>query len=233
MPICPNCGVELAAEAESCPLCGVSLGSGQPHRTPESYLDPENAEKLTKEERRTIGWEVVSVSAVIAAVVVSAVNLLDRRSLTWALYPLASLALVWLLLTIPLKLRRMPVLAGIVAATAVPLFLVALNLIEGKLSWAFPIAVPIALIVEVSAGAAGFAARKAKRKGPNVLAFGLLAASATCIGIEATLSLQLFGRVSLAWSAIVASALVPVSGFLLYLHHRVTKRANLRKLFRL
>ncbi len=233
MPLCPNCGVELAAEAKTCPLCGASMKTGQASQGPEHFLDPEDKEKLTIEERRTIGWEVLTVSSGIAAVVVSAVNLIDTRSLTWALYPLASLATLWLLISIPLKFRNRPPLAIFIALAAVPLFLISLNLIEGPLGWSIRIAVPIALMVEASAGAAVLAVAKAKRKGPNVLAFGLLAASASCIGIESTISTQVFGFVTLTWSAIVASALVPVSGFLLYLHHRVSKRANLRKLFRL
>jgi hypothetical protein len=233
MPTCPKCRVELAEGTRACPLCGFSLEVGPPGSAPEHYLDPSGSEGLTDEERTTIAWEVLSVSTLIGAVVVSAVNLIVDRTLSWALYPLAALALVWVLFTALFKLGKRPLQAVLLSGAALPAFLLGLDLIDGGLGWAPAVAVPIALVVELSAGAAAFASLRAKRKGPNVFAFCLVAVSASCAGIDATVGLYSFGRLSFGWSAIVASALVPVAAFLLYLHHRVTKKANLRKLFRL
>ncbi|HUW41444.1 MAG TPA: zinc ribbon domain-containing protein [Rectinemataceae bacterium] len=232
MPLCPKCGVELAADLDHCPLCGTPLADGlaRPH---ESIFDPEDRESFTDEERRTIAWEVLSVSIGIGIAVVSLVDLFLERRLTWSLYPIASLIFVWLLLTAPLKLRSHPVLAAVLSGVSALAFLLALNLIQGRLDWALAVAIPIAVDAEVSAAAAVFAACRAKRKGVNVIAFGLLAVTLLCVGIEATLGQYLYGRIALYWSAMVATALVPVAGFLFYLHHRVTKKANLRRLFRL
>lgn len=169
----------------------------------------------------------------IGGAVVLLVDLFLDGRLTWSLYPIASLVFVWLLLTAPLKLKKRPILAAVMAGVSVLAFLLALNLIQGRLNWAPAVAIPIAVDAELSAAAAVFATSRVRRKGVNVIAFCLLAVTALCIGVESTLGQYLDGRISLHWSAVVATALVPVAGFLFYLHHRVTKKANLRRLFRL
>ncbi len=237
MPYCPNCGVELEEKASACPLCGTpSFGANAKAENAARearFIDPENWEKLTDRERHKIVWEVMSVSTAIAAAVVCAMNLLMSRELTWALYPLASLVLAWILMTSPLRLRSRPALAILVAACAVPAFLVALDLFDGALGWSLRIGIPIALTAELSSALASLAAAKALRKGINIIAFALIAAAATCVGIEAVLGLYGTGRLELQWSVVVAVSLASVAAFLLYLHHRVTTKVNLRKLFRL
>ena len=237
MPYCPKCGVELDEKAAACPLCGTPsfAAPAQPEGAAraERYIDPEDQEKLTEGERLKIAWEMISVSAAIAAAVVCAMNLLMNRELSWALYPLASLVLAWLLLTSPFRLRSHPTLAVLVAACATPAFLVGLDLFDGRLDWSLRVGVPIAFMAELSAALAAFAGVKARRKGINIIAFALIAAAATCIGIEVALGLFLAGKIVLQWSVVVAVSLGSVATFLLYLHHRVTTKVNLRKLFRL
>lgn len=232
MPTCPDCGVELAEDARSCPLCGKPLGDARPHAH-EKYIDPEDRERLTERERRTIAWEVLSVSSAIAAVAVLAVNLIDSGALTWALYPLFCLAFAWTVFTGVFLLYRKPLLAILFPALALHAFLVGLDLVDGRLSWALPLALPIALDAELSAAAAYLLSRVSKRKGANLIALALLAVVTLCIGVESTLDNFLSGRVALSWSAIVAFTLVPIACFLFYLHYRVGKKTNLRKLFRL
>jgi len=232
MALCPKCGVELDEGLTSCPLCGTPLTSDE-GRPRESIFDPEDREKFTEDERRTIAWEVVSVSAGIAAAVVCLVDLLLERTLSWSLYPISSLIFLWILFTAVLRLGKRPLSATIVAAVALPLYLLVLNLIEGSLTWGPTLAVPIAIIAELAAGLVVFAMSKVRRKGANVIAFCLLGVSLLCIGIDASLNLYFEAHLGLRWSTIVATALVPVAGFLFYLHHRVTKKSNLRKLFRL
>jgi hypothetical protein len=237
MPYCPKCGVELEEKASACPLCGTPsfTAAAKPESAArgERYIDPEDIEKLTEGERLKIAWEVISISAMIAAAVVCAMNLFMSHELSWALYPLASLVLAWILLTSSLRLRSHPFLATLVAACAAPAFLVSLDLFDGELGWSLHVGVPIALIAELSAAIAAFAGVRARRKGINIIAFSLIATAATCVGIEATLGLFLAGRLELRWSLVVAVSLSSVAAFLLYLHHRVTTKVNLRKLFRL
>lgn len=234
MAYCPNCGVELAPEAKACPLCGSAVGApAGADRQAERIFDPEDREKLTDRERQTIVWEILSVSALIAAVAVSAVNLFVEGRLSWALYPLISLAFAWILMSSAFLLGRHPLLSALASALALPVFLLGLDLIGGGLSWSLLPALPIVLVVESSLALVSLFVVRSKRRSVNVIAFVLLGAVLICIGIEAILDLSYGIGLVLTWSSIVAFALVPVSAFLLYLHYRVGRRASLRKIFRL
>jgi hypothetical protein len=230
--VCPRCDVELSPDATFCPLCGTCLDPANPAPRLD-YIDPDDAEHLTDLERRKIGLEVLSVSAIIATLAVSAVNLATAGALTWALYPLVSLGFAWVLGAALIGAFRPRILAFLLPGAALLLFLVGLDLIEGGLSWAPRLAIPIALDAEIAFGLAAFLSSRARRKGANVAAFFFIATSAVCVGIEVMTDLLAGGPVRLGWSSIVGFALVPVSVFLLYLHHRLGQKASLRKLFRL
>jgi hypothetical protein len=177
-------------------------------------------------------WEVISVAALITASVIAGVNLLDSGSLTWSMYPVFSLGLVWTLVTASFVGKKNLPAAVALAALSLPIYLVCIDAIDGTLVWAFPVAIPIALICELAATGAIVASLHARRKGMNVIGFILIAVSAICLGVESTVDIFGHGQISLHWSAITSLTLVPISAFLLYLHHRVVKKANLHKLLR-
>ncbi len=233
MPYCSDCGVELAPDARHCPLCGKPIDVPHEQASHEHYIDPEDRERLTDKERRIIVWETLSVSALIAALTVAAINFLVAHALTWSLYPLFSLAFIWVVFTSPLLLAGRPFWAVLLPAIALPAFLIGLDAVDGRLSWAPPVALPIAFTFEALTAAAAFFIRASKRKGANVIAYALLAIAGLCVGIEATVDHFVRRRVVLGWSAIVAIALVPIALFLFYLHYRIGRKTNLRKLFRL
>jgi len=255
VPYCPNCGVELAASALKCPLCGASavtelgdeeraaraargLGleslsamdtrSGDP-----SVEDKDFASAAGGRERDTLRWEVLSVSTLISAIAVCAVNLLTTENLSWALYPLSSLTFVWVVLTALIELRAKPALGLPIAFLALPAYLLALDFVEGQLSWAWPIGIPIAVIVEASFGLAFYISGLTKWRPLLAMSFFFLAATLSCLGIEGSLSLALLGGIRIRWSGVVAASLIPVSGFLIYVHLRVLHNARIRRLFRL
>lgn len=268
MAYCPNCGVELAAEATKCPLCGAkavgelspeerasrasaSLASrpkgdshqGGPDRGPDGDSHQEgpeggsrgdshrNGEEAQARERNTLRWEVLSVSALISAIAVCAVDLLTSGRLSWALYPLFSLAFVWVELSALIELRGLPLLGLPLAFASLPLYLLALDLVDGRLDWAWPVGMPIAVIVELAFGLALLVAALLRWKPLLSLALLLLAATLSCLGIDGSLSLAAGGALRFTWSGIVAAAVVPVSGFLVYVHFRVLRIARLRRLF--
>jgi hypothetical protein len=236
MAYCPDCGVELAPDASSCPLCGRPVdrkaGHGA-HFNVVELLDPEDRDRLSSAEQYRVGWEVRSVSAAIAAAAVSAINLVDSGRLSWALYPLASILFLWIVSSAIIGLGKKPILAGLVVALAIPAFLLALDAVDGELGWSLHIALPIAAVTELATLSVGLAVRKAARKGINLIAFALLGVVAVCVGIELSLGFALWGRFACKWSAIVAFTLIPVAAFLLYLQYRLGKGTSLRRIFRL
>jgi hypothetical protein len=238
MAYCPNCGVELDKDALACPLCktpvarNAEAGAAHP-RVAEQFIDPEDREGLSEGERRLILWEVRSVCAAIAAVAVAAVNLLVDHRLSWSLYPLFSLALLWLVATAARFFHGRPGLVAMVAAIGLPLLCLGFNWIDGGPGWAVAIAFPIILVIEAGAALLTWAWHTVKRRGVNLIGTALLVVVGVCLAIEATIDLARGGSVYFFWSAIVGFSLVPVSAFLFYVHYRAGKKSNFRRVFRL
>lgn len=248
MPYCPDCGVELATSASRCPLCGTKPVDELPveervRRAVSNYspsLDSDRrssapAENLVSEgrENNTLRWEMLSVSVLISACAVSAINLLTSGTLSWALYPLFSLAFVWVAVSTLIELRGLPLLGLPLAFASLPLYLLALDLVDGRISWSWPVAIPIAILIELSFGLALLVASRFRWKPLPSLAALLLAATLSCFGIEGSLSLALTDRLLLRWSAVVAASVVPIAIFLVYIHLRAPHVARLRRLFHL
>ncbi|MEN6499834.1 MAG: DUF6320 domain-containing protein [Rectinema sp.] len=246
MPYCPDCGVEIG-DAPRCPLCGApNPRAGTASDTQKSCVDaelgksselhfmPEVAEKeFSNTEKRTIAWEVLSVAFGIAMLVLAAVNLFESRRLSWSLYPIASMLLLWVEGTALLVLKRNPILRALLALIAPLAFLVGLGFITQSPRWALGLAVPIAVLTESLAGAVFLAISKSKQKGLNVIAYVLVAIAALCIGLEICIDLFSRGAVVFDWAPICTISLLPIAAFLLYLHYRVVKTTNLRRLFHL
>lgn len=245
MPYCPNCGVELAADALKCPLCGAAAVAelAEAERAARAAASLAAAEtsvgdggastKAQTRERNKLRWEMLSVSALISAVAVCAVNLLTSDTLSWALYPLFSLLFVWIELSALIELRDKPALGLPIAFVALPSYLFALDIVEGGLGWSWPIGIPVAVIVEIAFGLAVLLSSLLRWKPLLAMALFFLAATLSCLGIDGSLSIATKGALRIGWSGVVAAAVVPVSGFLVYVHFRVLKVARLRRLFRM
>jgi hypothetical protein len=235
MPFCPNCGVEIVEGADTCPLCRSPVQPRPPHpaHLVDEILEEGSKEKLTKGEWRLIVWEVISVSAGIIALSTCAINLLLDARLSWALYPLLSLAFLWLIATSWRFFHdRRPVVVALVMVL-IPLLLVALDLVGGRPSWSFSIALPISLLVEAAVSAGLWLFFNVKGRGANSLAFLLILVAIVCLGIEATLDIAGGKRLGFEWSAIVAFCLLPAAAFFFYLHYRIRRKTTLRRFFHL
>lgn len=245
MSYCPDCGVEIG-DAPTCPLCGA--------RNPRAKVPPEpgcadgdasqprrggffgegvDAENLTVTEKRKIAWEVLSVAFAIAVFSLFFINFLVENKLSWSLYPVSAFVFIWIFATAFLVMGAKSPLRYILAGVDPPIFLLALGLFVGDFSWAWKLAVPITLFAEIVIIGIALLGRNAKRKGLNILAYILVGAALICLGVEIFVDLFVSGRIQMGWSAITAIALVPIAGFLIYLHYRVATTTNLRRLFKL
>ncbi len=238
MALCPNCKVEVGNSVRHCPLCHVMILSGDPlpfpHQSfPEQIIDPNDQSQLTPKEKRTIFLELYTICSLIAAIVVMAIDLLADRHLTWSLYPIASIACLWLLVCIPLILARHTWLILAVLGPSNLLFLLLVDAFDGRMEWFLPLGLPLGLLLEIAVVASGTLSVTARRKGMNIIAISLTAAVFVCVGVDLIVNWYLKNVLLISWSAIVVIAGIPLAGFLFFMHYRIVNRASLRKLFHL
>ena len=201
-----------------------------PHIEP--LFDPDGKGNFTPREKLFITREVITVCMAIAAGSAAAINFLVSGHLTWSLYPVASIAFVWLCVGFPLYIPKRPGLALAVAAVGLLGFLGALDLFDGPAyTWFVSLGLPLALCIEVFGIGTVLAVVKARRKGLNIVSIILFGVTAICLSIEYLTDLFLRGEVRLQWASIVAFALVPVGIFLVYIHLRIATTTSLRKFF--
>lgn len=188
---------------------------------------------LKRSERSRLALELLGLVFGIALVTTLLVDLFVNRALGWSRYSSAAIAAAWAYASAPIALRNKPgrALAALLGVTLA--LLLGLDAADGRLSWSFSIGMPIAIVGFCGFAFVAAATRMAKRKGLNVLGISLASVAFVALGVELVLDLAALGRPDLRWSVVVAFALIPSSTLLFYLHHRITDRASLKKLFRL
>lgn len=242
MPYCSKCGIEVDEGVAACPLCAAPIqkldeSAPNPARGPypQRIIDPENAYKLSKAERRRIGLEIISLTAALASAALCIIDLLPDLRLGWSRYAVVSIALAWMASVTPAILygRIKSTLAAVGAEILA--FLLVLDALDGRLGWSLSLGIPIALTSYLVATVATIIMARRPSKGLNLLGIGALALAAYLVALEwiIRLGLGLGANMRSYWSIIAALALVPVAIFLFYLHGRVLRGANLRTIFRL
>lgn len=240
MPYCSRCGIEVDEEADTCPLCAAPIqklggavkpSNGEP--SPPHIIDPGDAYRLSERERRRIGIELVTLAAGLASIALFLVDLTSDARLGWSPYAVASVLLGWAVSVAPLALHGKPRSTVAVTSAAVLAFMVAIDGFDGATDWSLRLGVPIAVASFMAAGATAAAMASRRVKGINLLGIAALGLAGFLVALEALIRLAMGTGTRPYWSLVAALALVPVAVFLFYLHGRVMRGADLRKIFRL
>jgi len=240
MPYCSRCGIEVDDATTACPLCAAPIQRlddaatvGGKDAYPPHIIDPEDAYRLSKAERRRIGIELLTLAAALATAALFLVDLLPDATLGWSSYAVASVVLGWIVSITPLALYGRPKPALAVIGAAILAFMMVIDGFDGATGWSLSLGLPIALagFMSIAATAAVMASRPVK--GINLLGIGALGLAGFLVALEAIIRLALGTSAKPYWSLVAALALVPVAVFLFYLHGRVLSGADLRKIFRL
>lgn len=242
MAYCGSCGVSFSDTRTRCPLCGEE-GAGERPAAAEaggtdfprdrSFLEEVlERQALSRNQKRLIYFEIVSIVFGSALLITLMADILANRGITWSRY--SSPPIVWGFLLVGMTglLGRYPWIVFSILAPTLPLMLLVLDAVDGRLAWFLPLALPLSLWgIACVAGTLGVIAG-IRRRGLNVIASALLFTALLCAGIEAIVNLNAGLRPLFGWSPVVALAAVPASGMLFYLHYRIVRQASLKKLFR-
>lgn len=238
MKVCNYCGVELDVEMNYCPLCGHKSNTQVAKTNGDSKNGLKDAdrnvflyEELTQRQKRKLVWELAAFILILTSIVTLIIDLLTSKHVTWSKYTMTIgfilLADVSLILLI--EKRIFLVLIGCFISTSLLLFL--LDLYTKNIDNGLTIGVPIIFFIFLVLFFLAILIQKTRQKGINIIAYSLVAAGIICMCIEGIISLHIQNVLQLHWSLIVLVSVVPVSAMLLYIHYRMKRATDLKKVF--
>lgn len=205
MSYCVNCGVELDASADECPLCNTPV------------LNPRELEKIAMAQksfptekgqvetvkRKDLGI-LVSMVALATAVTCGILNAFVFQEALWSLAVIGACIVFWVIMIPAVIYTRQPVYVSLLYdGGAVALYLFMLSYLTGSRNWLWGLGIPIAALVTVLAEIFTFCVRRLPRSFLTVALYIFTALGLLCLGLEILIDRYVGGRIALSWSAVV------------------------------
>ena len=234
MSYCVNCGVELEASLQKCPLCNTPV------------INPKDINKLKEiqspyPERKGIVEEVGKKDIIIILSVVfgftalccALLNYLVYNSTKWSLLVIGVCGVMWMLTVPPLIIRNLKKrIFAFFNAIMVCIYLGLIGDFIGSGDWVIDIGIPITLTVFVLIEIFLTVGKHTK----SFLVMGALTFSEVavlCVAIEMILRLAAGTKILLTWSAIVLTVCVSVVIVLVTMFSRKRVRDQVGRRFHL
>lgn len=229
---CYKCGVELAEDQKNCPLCGTKVpGDAVDAESTYPELDPILNHPMNLRERQTLASMIISLLLIIPVLLVLVIDLRENARIDWSLIPIISILLSWIIICLPLIMRRSFWILYPVYTVSISVFFLLLDYNTGFSGWSWRLAIPLVFSIVTLLFLTVFYGLKSKHKGLNLISAILLFVGlcSTCIDILVKLFME--ETAVPGWSLIVVITALPVAWFLTYLHRNPGMRATLRKKF--
>lgn len=206
MSYCVNCGVELDASLERCPLCNTPVIN--PNEVTHTHaVPPFPKEKGQIEVVKSRDLAILlSVSLTAASVVCGLLNLFVFQGSAWSLYVIGACVVIWVLAIPAVIYTRLPIyLCLLFDGLAIGLYQYLISFNTQSRDWFYELALPITALITLIALALAVLLRKVSHAFLMVGIYIFTAIAILCIGIE--LLVERFLQVSfhLTWSAVVLS----------------------------
>jgi len=233
MSYCVNCGVELESRQKNCPLCGTEvINPAQPDPPQEERTFAPHIDVLEKKDR--LFW-IKFISILLAAPIVTCVifNWVMDGQLTWAVYVIAGVFILWALSTSPFYFRRFDmkkILAVDMAAILIGLFLIEYQA-PGN-TWVLFVALPIILYAFITWLLIIYFAKIRVITGLGISAVLLISVALMMPMLEALLDMYFNNTVSLFWSWLITAPCLTAAALLILLnknkrfHEEISKRLH-------
>ncbi|MHA1222111.1 MAG: DUF6320 domain-containing protein [Candidatus Heimdallarchaeaceae archaeon] len=239
MPYCSRCGVELDPGVESCPLCNTPIQKLDDEveiptkKYPDEQIIEPSKPQLTPKEKRRRAWETIGVSLLIPFLIVVFTNLIIDTNITWAKYPMIALMLAWLLCTFPLVFPKKPVVMILGIAMSLLVFLILIDYFDNwEFNWFYQLALPIIALVTGVSSLVVIASSLMKSKGLTIPAFILYGVGIINLGLDLIIMSAKHGKITVTWSLFVLVPTFIIATFLLYIHFRFARNADLKEKFK-
>ena len=148
MAYCVHCGVRLESSESHCPLCMTPvLDPSEPDRqvTAKQY-PPRTPDQELKRSRRFL-LSLAVILLLLPAAVCLLCDLVSGTGLSWSLYPVSALTLVFVAVTAPsfLSGRYKAVLSALIAFFCLNTYLWIVEILSGSGPWFLPVVFPALL----------------------------------------------------------------------------------------
>ncbi len=235
MPYCSRCGVEVDDHVLQCPLCKSEIQHfNKPPDIPENFPGDNlktNVYYIPFEKKKKIIWSIVSFLIATSLFIIFAVNFFLNRTITWAWIPLFSIILAWALIaSIYYFYKKIFLfLLSIFIAITLYLFFLFLIVLDTKLFFLFAFPVVVATFINTIIVILFY--KITKRKGYNIIGFILIGISFFCIIIDFIITFFITGRILMTWSLVVIAFLIPLALLLFFIHYKLKKTPDIKKIF--
>ena len=185
--------------------------------------DPQPTESAVRGAKLWL-FEILSLIAFTAAIVVFAADFAYGFAVSWARYPLVSIGFVWLMGSVAIALARHLSFLVLAETIVVITFLFVLGQFIGAGAWFFPLALPITLLVAAVFGSGiGFMVRL-KLSAFQSIGVVFLSSGLFLIGLEAIIN-NWSGREPLvSWSLVAFACTLSLFFLMLFLNRRLKER---------
>jgi len=214
MSYCVNCGVELAPDAGRCPLCDCPVLNPLQRKNelkPSAY--PRERERAEHYAQRRFTVVVITVVCLFAASICLMIDLFFAGALTWSRYVAASVALVWVAVSIPLiRFRIGPIRITLAELLSAALYVYLIERWTAPGMWYANLALPIIGVIGLAALVTTALLRFKLIKGLDIAALLSFDAGILVVCIEVLVEgyLSSFTKLTWGWLAFIPCAAASV-----------------------
>lgn len=231
MSYCVNCGVELDAAAQACPLCGTPVVNPRAPAAPGAPgAFPERRGEVAPADRRGAGLTVTVMLAAASACCALLNRFFFFPSVPWSVYAVGGTALLWVVCVTPLLFSAHPARRGAGDLLAAMAYVALIAYLTDGWYWYLRLALPIAAAL-AAAVAAPCIVGALHRSILTTTMTALGALAVFLVALEALIDIFLRGAFSPGWSMICAAVAVVMIATLLVIRLRPRLREEVRKRF--
>ena len=195
MSYCVECGVKLGEAEEKCPLCGTVMQNPiHPYnpRVPKPFPMRTQEQNLQMDRRYLLG--LISMAMLLPAALCMVLDLFFGGRITWSLYPVGALVLLFVALAVPILVKKHRIYVTIAIDALVLLgYLKLVELLSNAEGWFTPVVFPV--IIMASLMVLGTTA--------SIRATILTLVALLSLAIELLVSSQVLKQLHVAWSPFV------------------------------
>ncbi|MGI6238804.1 MAG: DUF6320 domain-containing protein [Christensenellales bacterium] len=230
MSYCVRCGVELAPSEKSCPLClAVVLDpNGAPEAAEQAY--PERLETVNTHIDHRYGAKLATLFLSIPMGAVLILDLLISGRVTWSGYVIGAgiCICLWVILPFFLEMRR-PYLYIAIDVLSASAYLAFIAWRVGGMNWYTAIALPLTLLVGLTAILCVYIARRKRMPTLHKVASMVWAGAGALVGLEALIDLFVLRAVHLQWSIYAMVSLAAFGAIFIVIESNPRLKENMKR----